>query len=175
MLGLERWRLRRAKPRCTTPFRLSGNARQTPDTLDQLARAVAPDDTCPILPFPSRDPRIGDRLLESYRQKLVAWEVDPRDVIYAAEGDPLDLYRTLVRLWAEREQVFHETGGSELLVSPLGSKVVGIGALMAALDKKLSIRYVESVSYEVDFAAIDTETEIELVHVWLHGGPNWKI
>lgn len=117
--------------------------------LQRIYDFVVPHDTCPILPFPSLQPRLGDELAEHYLTELEStWEVDPRNIIYAAEDDPLDLYRTLLRIDDLRRPVFEEFGGSLLVLSPMGSKVLALGALMAALERNLPVVYVEAIGYE---------------------------
>lgn len=138
-------------------------------TLSRLHDFVEPHDTCPILPFPSRDPRAGDRLAEEYAVQLQsAWEVDPRNVVYADEGDPLDLYRTVLQMYDLREPVFALAGGSRMILSPLGSKVTALGALLAALECDLPVAHLETIGYEM----VGTEGprgEDTLLHVWLEG------
>ena len=145
------------------------------DALIRIYDEVRPDDVCPILPFPSTDPRAGDRLLEHFGSEILdTWEVAPQNVIFAAEGNPLDLYRTLLRIDDERKVVFEETGGSQIILTPTGSKALAIGALMAAMERDLPVRYVESMGYCVDdwnkFNQT-TENDLELLHLWLGGEP----
>ena len=131
---------------------------------------VEPHDTCPILPFPAIDPRLGDALAEEYLTEIDStWSVDPRNIVYADEEDPLDLYRTILRLDDLRKPVFAETGGSMLVLSPVGSKVMALGALMAALERDLPVAHVEPIGYEF---REDLPVEVEqpnLMHIWLEG------
>jgi hypothetical protein len=140
--------------------------------LDRLHRFLAPNDVCPILPFPAENPRLPDELIEEYRDELMStWSVEPRDIVYAHERDPLDLYRTILRIHAARQRVFEEVGGSITVLSPLGSKVLAVGALMAALDRNFPVAYVESIDYDVRPETIEVmEPQGEIVHVWLRGG-----
>jgi hypothetical protein len=142
--------------------------------LDRLHRFLAPNDVCPILPFPAENPRLPDELIEEYRDELMStWSVEPRDIVYAHERDPLDLYRTILRIDSARQRVFREVGGSMTLLSPLGSKVLALGALMAALDRDFPVAYVESIDYDVKPETIEKmEPRGEIVHVWLRGGTN---
>lgn len=142
-------------------------------TLSRLHENIGPDDTCPILPFPAANPRTGDMLIDAYSDNLKIWEVDPRNMIYASENDPLDVYRTILRLCSERNQVF-AANESLVVLSPVGSKVVGIGSLMAALENDLAIRYVEAENYEVKDNAAETQLATEIISIWLSGGPNWR-
>ena len=142
--------------------------------LDRLHRSINPAEVCPVLPFPSSQPRLGDALVEEYREELIsAWEVDLRNCVYAAENDPLDLYRTALRLNQARQRIFAEAGGSLLVLSPTGTKLLSIGALLAALECDIPVVLPESVAYEVRdaaafYASRTSEETLRLVHVWLH-------
>ena len=138
--------------------------------LGRLYDFVEPRDTCPILPFPASNPRLGDSLAAEYLTELeTTWSVNSRNVVYADESDPLDLYRTILRLVNLREPVFAHTGGSMLILSPLGSKVMALGALMAALERDLPVAHLEPIGYEFAETVPERVPEPNLVHVWLEG------
>ncbi|MFO1045212.1 MAG: hypothetical protein U0941_25835 [Planctomycetaceae bacterium] len=126
---------------------------------------------CPILPFPSSRPRLSDELLEEYANELqVEWSVDVRDLIYADEKSPMDLYRTILRIDDARKRVFASVGGSQIVLSPIGSKALSLGALMAALERNFTILHVESIGYTMEDGHGPTPPgSEELVHIWLHG------
>lgn len=139
-------------------------------TLAALHTFIEPDDTCPILPFPSAAVREGDDLVAEYTEQLIdGWSFDPRNLVLAAEDDPTDLYRTLLTLSDLRADVFREAGGSLLVLSPVGSKVTALGALMAALEHDLPVVYLEASEYEFDGG--QQEGSETLIHVWLEGDP----
>lgn len=136
--------------------------------LAALHSFVSPHDTCPIIPFPSTAIRVGDDLLGEYTDELLeAWSFDPRNLVLAAEDDPTDLYRTVLTLNDLRQDVFREAGGSLLVLSPVGSKVTALGALMAALEHDLPVVYLEAAEY--DFTDTGDEGDGRLIHVWLEG------
>lgn len=141
--------------------------------LERIRQHVQPHAFCPILPFPADDPRIPDRLIEHYAEEFEnTWRVDSRDIVYASQRSPLDLYRTVLRMDDSRKRVFADIGGSQIILSPVGSKALAVGALMAALERDFTIMYVETLSYSVDFARLDAVRDAqtaELVHVWLSG------
>lgn len=138
--------------------------------LGHLFEFVSPHDTCPILPFPASNPRLGDELAEEYLQEFESsWAVDTRNIVYADESDPLDLYRTILRLDDLRMPVFKEVGGSMLVLSPLGSKVMALGALMAALERDLPVAYLEAMAYDLAESAPTESESSDLVHLWLEG------
>lgn len=164
-------------------FRLDSTSRAARLWLPQLAESktvamrlihqlVTPDEVCPILPFPATDPRLPDRLVEHFSSELTSeWQVDLRNLIYAAERNPVDLYRAILRIADARRRVFEAVGGSMVVISPLGSKAISVGALMAAIERDFPLVYVETVSYTVNDAELDkaAATDSELVHVWLAG------
>ena len=141
--------------------------------LERIRKRIEPHAFCPILPFPAVNPRQPDLLLEHYREEFEnTWQVDARDVVYASERGPLDLYRTILRMDDSRRRVFADIGGSQIILSPVGSKALAIGALMAALERNFTIMYVEALAYSADFAKLDAALDSqppELIHVWLHG------
>jgi hypothetical protein len=131
-----------------------------------------PHDVCPILPFPAEHPRQPDDIAEHYIEMLEGvWEVDPRNIIYADERKPLDLYRTILRIDDARRRVFAGVGGSKTILSPIGSKVLAVGALMAAMERDFPVAYVEAIAYNTDFDALDgvRHEAGDVVHVWLCG------
>lgn len=144
------------------------------ELLDRVHAELAPHDTCPILPFPAHDPRVGDRLIDEYIELLTgSWDVDPRNIIYAAEDDPLDVYRTILELDDARQPVFEGDGGSLCVLSPAGSKVLGLGALMAATERDFPVLHVEAVGFEADARVLSQYTSERgtFAHVWLAGDP----
>jgi hypothetical protein len=137
--------------------------------LDLIHKAVDPSDTCPILPFPARNPKGPDLLIEEYGSQLEnLWQVDPRNVLYADEANPLDLYRSILRLDSARTRVFRESRQSQLILSPLGSKLLSIGSLMAAIERDFPVVYVEAIEYKVSFGPM-AQNRGSLVHIWLQG------
>lgn len=141
-------------------------------TLERIHRRVGPHAVCPILPFPSVNPRLSDELIEYYSEEFTStWQVDARDLIYVSESGPLDLYRTILRTDDLLKRVFRDVGGSQIILSPVGSKALAAGALMAALDRDFTVIYVETLGYSVDFSKLDAARQVAptLVHIWLSG------
>lgn len=139
--------------------------------LEGLQTYLAADDICPILPFPNGDPRLGETLVEEYRETLASWNVDLRNLLYAADHDPRDLYLKITQLHRSRSSLF-DPGNAMLVLSPTGGKVIALGALLAALDLELPVVLYESVGYELDPvpAPLPSSTHNNfLMHIWLHG------
>jgi len=134
-----------------------------------IQRTDTPIDVCPIVPFPGVDPRLPDRLVEEYREHLATWRVDHRNFLYAAESDPLDSYRAISSLYATRDGIFRNLGGSQVVLSPLGNKMLSVGAMLAAIEKGLPVAMVESIGYEECPTFKSECNESALKHVWLCG------
>ncbi|MFB3893965.1 MAG: hypothetical protein ACE15C_18300 [Phycisphaerae bacterium] len=140
-------------------------------TLDRVFAFVDPDDICPVLPFPAAHPRQADQLLEHYQEELDStWEVDGGSIVYADETNPLDLYRTILKIDDARRRVFQDIGGSVSILSPVGSKALAVGAMLAAIERDLPVVHVEAIGYAVDLGHLDQSVvPVDLIHLWLSG------
>lgn len=106
----------------------------------------------------------------AFREEILgAWDVDARNLVFADEGDPLDVYRTILRIDDLRRPVFADSGGSAVIVSPTGSKLMALGALMACLERDLPVAYLEAEAYELGGEAVHPAQPPTLVHMWLEG------
>ncbi len=149
------------------------------EVLKLIHQFVQPHAVCPILPFPATHPRSPDALIEEYGDLFETisdpfeptWQVDARDIIYAHEKSPLDLYRSLLRIDDARRRVFAEMGGSQVILSPVGSKALAAGMFMAALERDFAVVSVESIAYKAAPSALQQQDGArgEYVHIWLHG------
>jgi hypothetical protein len=117
-------------------------ARNKAISLSKLYDAISPKDIYPILPFPAKDPRSDDDLLIEYRQIFASeWNLNPLNMIYAAEDDPLDVYRSLFSLYEQQEDALSPLGGITMVVSALSSKISSIGVFMAAYEKNMAVMH----------------------------------
>lgn len=140
--------------------------RRIRNTLDSVYKV------CPVVPFPARNPRRADELLAEYQSQLLnEWQVDARDLIYVSERNPLDCYRTISTLKKRYDLTVEDVFFPQIILSPFGSKVTAVGAMMAALEHDLSVQYVETLRYEFDSTGVkESAPPPDLaVHVWLHG------
>ncbi len=131
-------------------------------------------EVCPIIPFPSQNPRRGDNILFEYKEALIEeWDSDLLNIIYAHESDPLDVYRSVSKLHTIRKEVFSGTGETPVtILSPAGWRIGSIGMLLAAIDLELPVLYVETIGYtadsEVPNKAISPNPD-HTWHIWLTG------
>jgi hypothetical protein len=126
---------------------------------------------CPVVPFPARDPRRADALIAEYETQLVdEWQVDPRDLVYVSESNPLDCYRTLSTLAKRYSDAVNQIFVPSIILSPIGSRVMAAGALMAAIEHDLPVQYIETVRYDFDPAKPTAAATSDMrVHLLLSG------
>ena len=117
---------------------------------------------CPVVPFPARNTRRGDELLSEYQAALVEeWKVDARDYIYVSEKNPLDCYRNVSTLKKRYDKTVDEVFFPQIILSPLGSRVIAAGAMMAAIEHDLSVHYVETSALRVQSIGVERATATE--------------
>jgi hypothetical protein len=139
--------------------------------LDRIYELVKPDEICPVLPSPAKDPRRADNLIREYREFLFKeMEIDPRNLVLAAEQNPFEVYRTLREVVLHYHDSFDPLGGCRVALSALSSKLMSLGTLMAAYELKqsgcpIAVAHVESHGYSLGSHTPDSE----LFGLWLAG------
>jgi hypothetical protein len=129
---------------------------------------------CPIIPFPSHNPRRGDDLLFEFKDAISEqWGSGLMNVIYAHESNPLDVYRSITQLHNIREKVFSDLDETPVtILSPAGWRIGSLGMLLASIDLDLPIMYVETIAYSIN---VEVPKEIKITtpnhswHLWLTG------
>lgn len=132
---------------------------------------------CPVLPHPSRDPRRADRLLGEYRQPLFdARETPTGNILLAHESHPFEAYRQLLRAMTRYRESMRILGGCRLVVTPLASKLITLGAGLACFEMRpttsadfgIAIPYAEPTRYVVPVEAL-RESKPEISALFLTG------
>jgi len=142
--------------------------------LEKIFNLVNPEEICPILPSPSVNPRRGDDLLIEYRDFLFdRLNVEPRNIIYAAEQNPFEVYKQIIRTFKHYNEVLLPLGGCKVAISAVSSKLMSIGALLAAYELKncgasIGIANVETREYGFDSSLNSTNNSV-LFTLWLKG------
>ena len=141
--------------------------------VEKLREDIAAQEVCPVLPFPSKNPRRADGILREYRELLEAVAVEPRNVIYASESNPFDLYRTLSHLNEGYKQALSPLGETRMILSAHSSKLLSIGVLLTAYEHHLEVRHVSPDKYAgAEPDALQTlATDDLVVDLWLTGEP----
>lgn len=157
-------------PRVWAPV-LGENQEHVLKLIEQLiADAPHPPEICPVLPFPSDDPRRGDRLLLEYRELFERWRVELRNIIFASESNPFDVYRQLCRLDDDYAAALAPLNGARTVLSAHSSKLLSLGVLLAAYDRSLAVAHVEANGYTMD-ESTDLTDGGKLYEVWIAGDP----
>lgn len=149
--------------------------------LERIRSELDPDEICPVIPFPSRDPRRGDRLIEEYRLLLFDdFRVEPANILYASEYNPFEAYRQIYGAINRYRDSLSDLGGCKVFMSPLSSKLLSVGALLACYDHRpnsgssdkvnVGVPYIESVTYGEPRDVIDAN--IEVYSLWIRG--DWE-
>lgn len=131
-----------------------------------ISLAAIPDsaEICPVLPHPSSNPRRADELLVEYKIPLFDTRRTPTsNILHVHESNPFEAYRQLLLAMRRYKDSMQLLGGCRLVVTPLGSKLITIGAALACfemrphgLDAKyaVAIPHAEPNRYEVALAEL---------------------
>lgn len=106
-----------------------------------MASAVIPNsaEICPVLPHPTRNPRRADNLLVEYKLPLFDSRQTPTsNILYAHESNPFEAYRQLLGAMQRYRNSMSIMGGCRLVVTPLGSKLITLGAGLACFEMRPS-------------------------------------
>lgn len=148
---------------------------------EKIRKDLDPAEVCPILPFPSKDLKRADKLMIEHQRFLNNEpSFDPKNVIYADEENPFQVYRLLKRAIERFEKSLHLLGGCKVIVSAFSSKLLTVGAFLAVFESKaegknVGIKHVETLNQEIDESAQQDLEQIlrenHLVEIWLAGEP----
>lgn len=146
--------------------------------LELIRDGLNPDEICPVVPFPSRDPRRGDNIISEHVELLFEnFRVEPSNILRASEFNPFEAYRQLFLAMDRYRRALRELGGCKAFVSPLSSKLLSVGALLACYDHRfgnvpgkrltVGIPYVETAAYADP--EIGEDVKSELYSMWIRG------
>lgn len=141
---------------------------------------IQPSEICPILPFPSKNPRRSDDIFREYYELLFeVLSIEPQNIIYVPEQNPFEVYRTLVNTAINYNESLSELQGCKIVLSAFSSKLLSIGAILAAYEFKymegfnVGILNVDNQGYRINniesFEAMGKESELFVS--WLTGQP----
>ena len=142
--------------------------------LKKIRQLISPvDEVCPVIPFPTRELRRGDDLFlgECLDFFFTESRVDPGNVLYVHESNPFQVHRQLTAAVERFSLTFEALGGCRTVFSALSSKVLGLGAVLAAWDLKrrgrlVGMAHVQTKGYSIDESIVAAPV---LVHLWLAG------
>lgn len=166
-------------PRVWFPVLGEGQA----ERLAAIKEKVNPDEICPVIPFPTRQPRRGDEIINEHRGILFdEFQIEPRNILLACEYNPFEAYKQIFRAMDSYRRALKELGSCKAFVPPVSSKLLSIGALLACYDHKngkvpednrlkVGIPYVETAVYGDPDQ--ETTTTRELYSMWIRG--EWEV
>jgi hypothetical protein len=156
-------------------FPLLGEAQHI--QLGRIHDLINPDEICLVLPSPAINPRRADNLVTEYREMLFErLRIETRNIIYASETNPFEVYRQLRRSILHYGEALKPLGGSNAVISANSSKLLSVGALLAAYELKradvdIAIAHVESHGYTLNDGEDEDSIQDErtLYGLWLSG------
>lgn len=104
-----------------------------------MALAEIPDsaEICPVIPHPSLNPRRADDLLVEYAAPLFSTRRTPTtNILHVHESNPFEAYRQLLKAMQRYRDSMNILGGCRIVVTPLGSKLVTLGAGLACFEMR---------------------------------------
>jgi len=121
---------------------------------------------CPVLPQPSSDLRRADRLLVEYKGPLFDVRQTPiSNVLYAHERHPFEAYRQILGAMNRYRESMGILGGCRVVVTPLGSKLITLGAGLACFEVRptevsenfgIAVPYAQPTRYDVTTEALSS-------------------
>lgn len=144
----------------------------------QLERVMALDipdsaEICPVIPHPSRNLRRADELLVEYERPLFAnRKIPTSNVLYVHESNPFEAYRQLRGAMNRYKESLQILGGCRVVVTPLASKLITLGAGLACFELQTSladnfgvaIPYAAPKRYSVNISDLeDSSSEIAVL------------
>jgi hypothetical protein len=146
--------------------------------LDLIRDFIDPDEICPVIPFPSRAPRRGDEIIDEHRAILFdEFQIEPANILLACEYNPFEAYKQIFVAMDRYRRALREMGGCKAFVSPISSKLLSIGVLLACYDHRfgdvsgerldVGIPYVETAVYGDPIQ--DEQSAYELYSMWIRG------
>ncbi|MBB4581520.1 hypothetical protein GGE45_003868 [Rhizobium aethiopicum] len=148
------------------------------ERLELIRAEVDPDEICPVIPFPTRNARRGDEIVNEHRAILFdEFQIEPKNVLLACEYNPFEAYKQLFQAMDRYRRALNNLGGCKAFVSPVSSKLLSIGVLLACYDHKygqvdgqpldVGIPYVETAVYGDPDQG--TNADFELYSMWIRG------
>ena len=135
-------------------------------------------EVCPILPFPAPSLRRVDDIVIAHSELLFeGFLVAPENLLLCDESTPFDVYRKVLNVEEYYRMQFgaiQGMGGVTTVISPLSSKTLSLGMLLAAVERSLPVCHVEPGTYQ-----IETDQSGHLIgdsargptEIWLAGEP----
>jgi hypothetical protein len=133
---------------------------------------------CPILPFPAPSLRRVDDIVIAHSELLLeGFLVSPENVLLCDERTPFDVYRKVLNVeeyYRRQLGAIHGMGKVTTVISPLSSKTLSLGMLLAAVERSLPVCHVEAGTYQIETdesGRLIGDTARGPIEIWLAGEP----
>lgn len=133
---------------------------------------------CPILPFPAISMRRVDDIAVKHGELLFeGFLVSVDNLLLCDERNPFDVYRKIIEVedyYRHRLGAVPAIGRVKTVVSPLSSKTLSLGMLLAAIERSLPVCHVEAGTYQVDLdnqGRLIGDTTRGPTEIWIAGEP----
>lgn len=146
-----------------------------------IRKSIEPVETCIVLPFPSKNLKRGDLIVDEYKDLLFNdTDFEPRNIVYVNESNPFQVYRLLSQTIYRYQKSFALLEGCKIIISALSSKILSLGAFMAVYESKkgdqnIGIKQVESMSHQIEEKVVHEALSLLSanipIHIWLAGEP----
>lgn len=112
---------------------------------DFIMQESESEEICPVVPFPSINERRADEILLKFREQLFdTWNIEKKNIIYASETNPFQVYRRVCETVEHYCKVLKPLGDKEqsenescrFVFTALTSKLMAIGTFLAAFNLK---------------------------------------
>lgn len=141
---------------------------------------IRPDEICPLLPFPSKNPRRSDDIFKEHHGLFFdVLRIESQNIMYVPEQNPFEVYRKIVLTIRNYQDSLSVLKGCKAVISTFSSKLLSIGALLAAYECKMDVNNyvgvlnVDSQGYKIkDLESVKSlRDQSELFVIWLTGIP----
>ena len=133
---------------------------------------------CPIVPFPASSLRRADDIVVNHAEILFeGLSVSPDNLLLCDERTPFDIYRKILEVeqyYRTRLGKVPTIGKVRTVLSPLSSKTLSLGMLLAATERSLAVCHVEPGTYQVETTEggkLVGGSTWEPLEIWLAGEP----
>lgn len=148
------------------------------EQMKRIGDLVSATEICPVLPFPSQNPRRGDDLMLEHREFLMETsDMEIRNIVYVAEQNPFEVYRGIYKTIQDYRRSLSPLGECRVVISAMSSKLISLGVLLVAYEegimnnKKVGIAYVASDGYDLNKDVVSQldSPSTKLFSLWIAG------
>lgn len=112
------------------------------EQVENAYNTLNPIEVCPLLPFPSKNPRRSDNLLiEYYKFLFERIGIETQNLMFIPEQNAFETYRIITNAIKNYENSLDVINGCCGIISAFSSKLLSIGALLAGFDLKHIQKY----------------------------------